>query len=164
VRVIFLDVDGTLTDGGITYDANGVESRTFFIRDGIALMWARDLGVLPVVISGRDSRAVDARMQDLGIEAYQGVRDKVAVAEKVRAREGAGWEECMMIGDDLPDVALMRRVGWPVAVADGHPEVRRVARTVTRAAGGRGAVREAVEAVLRHNGAWGEVLRRYGAR
>jgi 3-deoxy-D-manno-octulosonate 8-phosphate phosphatase (KDO 8-P phosphatase) len=162
VRILFLDVDGTLTDGVIGFDGDG-DSRHFWIRDGLALIWARDLGVLPVVISGRDSRAVAARMVELGLEHYLGVEDKVAVAERVLRREEVGWESCVMVGDDLPDVALMKRAGWPIAVADAQPEVRAVARTVLRAGGGRGAVREMVEMVLKHNGVWDRVLRRYEA-
>ncbi len=162
VRVLFVDVDGTLTDGVIGQTPAG-ELRHFFVRDGLALQWARELGVLPVVISGRDSPAVQARMDDLKLEYYGGIADKVAVAGRVLEREGARWEQCVMVGDDLPDVPLMKRVGWPIAVADGRPEVRQVAKTVTGERGGRGAVREAVELVLRHNGVWEQVLRRYGA-
>jgi 3-deoxy-D-manno-octulosonate 8-phosphate phosphatase (KDO 8-P phosphatase) len=162
VRVLFLDVDGTLTDGVITESAAG-DARHFWVRDGLALMWARDLGVLPVVISGRPSAAVEGRMRDLGLEYHLDVKDKVAVAERVLAREGAGWAECAMLGDDLPDVPLMRRVGWAFAVADAQPEVLARAHTVTRRGGGRGAAREAVETILRHNGTWEQVLRRYEA-
>lgn len=162
VRVLFLDVDGTLTDGVITETAAG-DARHFWVRDGLALMWARDLGVLPVVISGRPSAAVEGRMKDLGIECYLDIRDKVAVAERVLARERATWADCAMLGDDLPDVPLMRRVGWAIAVADAQPEVLARAHTVTRRGGGRGAAREAVEAILRHNGTWERVLRRYEA-
>ncbi len=162
VRILFLDVDGTLTDGIIGFTAEG-DLRHFWIRDGLALEWARDLGVLPVVISGRPSLAVAARMHDLRLEHYLGIKDKVAVAEKVLAREGATWKECVMVGDDLPDVALLRRVGWPIAVADASAEVLPFARTVTRARAGFGAVREVVEMVLRHNGTWRKVLERYEA-
>ena len=162
VRVLFVDVDGTLTDGVIGQTAAG-ELRHFFVRDGLALQWARELGVLPVVISGRDSPAVQARMADLRLEYYGGIQDKVAVAGRVLERVGARWDQCVMVGDDLPDVPLMKRVGWPIAVADGQPEVRQTAKTVTRERGGRGAVREAVELVLRHNGVWEQVLQRYGA-
>ncbi len=162
IRVLFLDVDGTLTDGVIGFRRDG-DSRNFWVRDGIALEWARDLGVRTVVISGRASQAVEARMHDLRIEHHLGVRDKVAVAEEVLASEGARWEECAMVGDDLPDVPLMKRVGWSIAVADASPEVIRVARTVTEARAGFGAVREVVERVLRHNGTWQKVLERYEA-
>ncbi len=162
VRILFLDVDGTLTDGVIGFTAES-DLRHFWIRDGLALEWARDLGVLPVVISGRPSLAVAARMNDLKLEHYLGIKDKVAVAEKVRARESVSWEECAMVGDDLPDVPLLRRVGWPIAVADASPEVLPFARYVTKARAGYGAVREVVEMVLRRNGTWQKVLERYEA-
>jgi 3-deoxy-D-manno-octulosonate 8-phosphate phosphatase (KDO 8-P phosphatase) len=163
VRILFLDVDGTLTDGVIGFTRDS-DLRHFWVRDGLALQWARDLGVLPVVISGRSSAAVAARMADLGLEHYLGVHDKVEVAARVLEREGAAWEECVMVGDDLPDVQLMKRVGWPIAVADCAPPVRRFARSVTRARAGFGAVREVVETILRHNRLWDRVLERYGAR
>jgi 3-deoxy-D-manno-octulosonate 8-phosphate phosphatase (KDO 8-P phosphatase) len=160
VRILFLDADGTLTDGVITETAAG-DARNFWVRDGLALMWARDLGLVPVVISGRPSPAVESRMRDLVVECHVGIADKVAVAGQVLAREGARWEECAMLGDDLPDVPMMRRVGWPIAVADAQPEVLALARTITARGGGRGAAREAVELLLRHNGDWERILRRY---
>lgn len=162
VRILFLDVDGTLTDGVIGYTRDS-DLRHFWVRDGLALEWARDLGVLSVVISGRSSEAVEARMADLKLEHYLGAKDKVAVAERVLAREGVTWEECAMVGDDLPDVPLMKRVGWPIAVADASPLIRRFAKTVTRARAGFGAVREVAEMILEHNGVWRRVLERYEA-
>ena len=160
IRILFLDVDGTMTDGIIGFSKDG-DFRQFWVRDGIALEWARDLGVRPVVISGRASLAVEARMHDLRLEFHLGIGDKVGLAQNVIDRESARWEECAMVGDDLPDVPLLRRVGWPIAVADAAPEVLAVSRTVTDARGGHGAVREAVERVLRHNGTWQKVLERY---
>jgi 3-deoxy-D-manno-octulosonate 8-phosphate phosphatase (KDO 8-P phosphatase) len=160
VRLLFLDVDGTLTDGVIGFTTDR-DFRNFWVRDGLALEWARDLGLLPVVISGRDSRAVSARMEDLRLEYYLGIKDKVAVAERVLQREGVRWDECAMVGDDLPDVPMLRRVGWPIAVADASAEVLPFVRTVTRARAGFGAVREVVEMLLRHNGTWDLVLERY---
>jgi 3-deoxy-D-manno-octulosonate 8-phosphate phosphatase (KDO 8-P phosphatase) len=162
VRILFLDLDGTMTDGVIGFSRDG-DHRNFWVRDGIALEWARDLGVLPVVISGRMSLAGQARMHDLKLEHYLGARNKVVIAEKVMARENARWEDCAMVGDDLPDVPLLKRVGWPIAVADATAEVLPFARTVTKARAGQGAVREAVEAILRHNGVWAKVLARYEA-
>lgn len=163
VRILFLDVDGTLTDGiiGFTHES---DFRHFWVRDGLALEWSKDLGVLPVVISGRASPAVQARMEDLKLECYLGVKDKVAVAEEVLAREGARWNECVMLGDDLPDVPMLKRVGWPIAVADAAPLLMPFVKSVTRARAGFGAVREVIEVVLRHNGKWDQVLARYEAR
>jgi 3-deoxy-D-manno-octulosonate 8-phosphate phosphatase (KDO 8-P phosphatase) len=162
VRILFLDVDGTLTNGVIGFTKEG-DYRSFWVKDGLALEWARGLGVLPVAISGRSSLAVEARMRDLGLEHYLGAKDKVAIAETVLAREGARWDECVMVGDDLPDVPMFRRVGWPVAVADASPLVLPFVKTVTKARAGFGAVREIVEIILQHNGVWEQVLRRYEA-
>ncbi|HET7226122.1 MAG TPA: HAD hydrolase family protein [Candidatus Eisenbacteria bacterium] len=162
IRVLFLDVDGTLTDGFIVEQPHG-DARHFWVRDGLAMQWARDLGVAVVAISGRRSNSVQQRMTDLGIECHVGVQDKVAVAGQVLARVGATWADAVMVGDDLPDVALMKRVAWPIAVADAQREVRTVARTVTGAPGGRGAVREVIEMILKHNGTWPQVLARYEA-
>ena len=103
-------------------------------------------------------------MEDLGIEYHGGIEDKVEVARQALERYGASWQQSVMVGDDLPDVALLRRVGWPIAVADAVPEVRAFARTVTGHPAGRGAVREVVEMVLRHNGTWDQILARYGAQ
>ena len=162
VRILLLDVDGTMTDGVIGWDTHG-DQRNFYVRDGLALDWARDVGLLPVVISGRDSAAVKGRMADLRLEHYLGIKDKVAVAEEVLAREEVLWNACAAVGDDLPDVPLLKRVGWPIAVADAVPQVRAVARTTTVHDAGRGAVREVVEMLLRHNGTWDEVLKKYEA-
>lgn len=159
-RILFMDLDGTLTNGVITFDTVG-DQRHFFIRDGLSLQWAARHGIRPVVISGRPSKAAMLRMKDLELEHYLGVQDKVAVADKVRRREKADWKQCVMVGDDLPDVALMKRVGWAVAVADAVPEVRLIADTVTRARAGCGAIREVVESLLRHNGDWAKVLAQY---
>lgn len=162
VRILFLDVDGTMTDGGIGWDTRG-DQRNFFVRDGLALDWARGLDLLPVVISGRDSEAVKGRMTDLNLEYYLGIKDKVAVAEEVLTREEVVWSACAAVGDDLPDVPLLKRVGWPIAVADAVSQVRAIAKTTTLHDAGRGAVREVVEMLLRHNGTWEEVLKRYEA-
>lgn len=160
VRILFLDVDGTLTDGVIGFSKDG-DFRHFWVRDGLALQWARESGLLPVAISGRASDAVIARMSELGVEHYVGIQDKVAVAEQVLEREGARWDQCAMVGDDLPDVPMFKRVGWPIAVADAVPEVLELARDVSTLRAGFGAVREIVEMLMRHNGTWDAVLRRY---
>lgn len=163
VRLLLLDVDGTLTDGVIGFRRDG-DFRNFWVRDGLSLEWARESGMLPVVISGRASLAVSARMHDLSLEHYLGIKDKVAVAEQVLAREGIAWNACAMIGDDLPDVPLFRRVGWAIAVADASPHVLPFVHGITRAPAGFGAVREAVEHLLRHNGTFDRVLGHYEAR
>lgn len=162
VRILFMDLDGTLTNGVITYDTVG-DARDFWIRDGLALQWAKQNGILPVVISGRPSKAVELRMEDLGLENYLDVQDKVAVADAVRRREKVEWRQCVMVGDDLPDVALMKQVGWAIAVADAEHHVKKFAQSVTVARAGYGAIREVVEALLKHNGVWQKVLEHYEA-
>jgi len=161
-RILFMDLDGTLTNGIITYDTVA-DARHFWIRDGLALKWAKQHGILPVVISGRPSKAAELRMEDLDLEYYLDVEDKVAVADKVRRREKAEWRQCVMVGDDLPDVALMKQVGWAVAVADADPHVKKFAQSVTVARAGYGAIREVVEQLLKHNGVWQKVLEHYEA-
>jgi len=163
IRILFLDLDGTLSDGMITYDTRG-DARHFWVRDGIALQWAKAEDVRPIVISGRASDAALLRMKDLDLEHYLGAEDKVAIAERILVREGVTWDACAMVGDDLPDVPLMRRVGWRFAVANADPRVLSIAHTVTRTAGGAGAVREVVEIVMTHNGSWNRVLARYEAQ
>ena len=102
-------------------------------------------------------------MADLKLEHYLGIKDKVAVAEQVLAREEVLWGACAAVGDDLVDVPLLKRVAWPFAVADAAPQVRAIAKTTTVHEGGRGAVREVVETILRHNGSWEEILKKYEA-
>jgi len=160
IKILFLDLDGTLTDGIITYDTRG-DARHFWVRDGIALQWAKDEGVRPVVISGRASEAGELRMKDLDLEHYLGAADKVAIAERILKREGVDWDACVMVGDDLPDVPLMRRVGWRFAVANADPRVLSLAHTVTQTAGGAGAVREACELLLYAHGAYTTQMQQY---
>jgi len=161
-RILFMDLDGTLTDGVITYDTVG-DARHFSIRDGLALQWAMKHGILPVVISGRPSKAAELRMKDLDLEYYLDIHDKVAVADAVRRRVKAEWRQCVMVGDDLPDVALMKKVGWAIAVADADHHVKKFAQSITVARAGFGAVREVVVTLLKHNGVWPKVLEHYEA-
>ena len=164
MRVLFLDVDGTLTDGVIGFGKDG-DTRSFWIRDGIALEWARDLGVLPVVISGRDSqRGGGPHGPTSGSSTTSASPTRWRWRSGCWAASTSAGRQCVMVGDDLPGHPLLKRVGWPIAVGDCAPEVQaRRARTVLASPGGRGAVREAVEMVLRHNGIWARVLERYEA-
>lgn len=168
IRLVFLDADGVLTDGGI-YVADGPdegpphELRRFDVRDGIALHLLRHAGIDVAVISARASPAVRARARSLGIqEVHQvGPLDKLGTAREVLERRGAGWEEAAFLGDDLPDLPVLRRVGLPATVADAAPEVRAAARWVADRVGGKGAVREFVEALLRARGEWEGLVERY---
>lgn len=149
VELLVLDVDGVLTDGSIIVDEDGRELKRFNVRDGFAVkLWQR-MGFKVAVISGRDCAAVAHRLDDLGITMVtQGSVDKAeALAELVRVSNVAP-SNMAALGDDWPDLALLQRVGYPIAVADAEPEVRRLAAFTTPRPGGRGAVRDAVEHLL----------------
>ena len=155
LRLLVLDVDGVLTDGRLVYGPTGEELKVFDVQDGLAIQAAQNAGLLVAVISSRASPAVSRRMADLGVlEVHQGARDKAAVLEDLLRRRGAGLKEAAYMGDDLPDLPLLTEVGLALAPSNAAAEVKRVAHWVGRAAGGAGAVREAVEAILKARGAW----------
>lgn len=155
VRLLILDVDGVLTDGSLTYSAAGEETRRFHVRDGLALVEAQRAGLAIAVISGRASPAVTRRLSELGVrEIHQGVADKGQALTELVARLGVEAGEVAVMGDDLPDLPLMRQAGMALAPADAVAEVRRAAHWVSRRPGGAGAVREAVEMLLRARKAW----------
>ncbi len=158
VRLLAFDVDGVLTDGGILVGPDGREGRRFFVRDGLGIVAALRAGLLVAFVSGRRSTAVAARARELRITAdRQGVKDKAAEVRWLRASLGVAREEVLFLGDDLVDIPGFRESGVAVAVADAHPRVREEADAVCGAEGGRGAVREAIEAVLLARGL-GEAL------
>lgn len=155
IRLILSDVDGVLTDGSITIDNAGVESKTFYVRDGLAIkLWQRcdfQFGI----ITARNSQIVKLRAAELNIDIVrQGATDKLPVARQIIAQLGLEPQQVCYIGDDLPDIPVMREVGLPIAVADAASEVRDVAKWTTQLPGGRGAVREAIERLLRATGGW----------
>ena len=155
IRLLVLDVDGVLTDGVLVYGASGEETKRFHVRDGLAIQQARRAGVEVAIVSGRASAAVTRRMSELGVvEVHQGVGDKESLLRGLLARLEVKSAETAVMGDDLPDLPLMRIAGLAMAPADAVPEVRRAAGWVSRSAGGHGAVREAVEMLLRSRKAW----------
>jgi len=162
IRLLLLDCDGVLTDGGVTWTEDGVEQKTFNIRDGLGIrLWQRAGGRVGIV-TGRSSRVVDWRARELGIDFIrQGVGDKLAVVAELLASCNLDWSAAAYVGDDLPDLPVVRRVGLGVAVADACPELRQAAAVVTTLPGGRGAVRELVELLLRARGVWEELIASY---
>jgi 3-deoxy-D-manno-octulosonate 8-phosphate phosphatase (KDO 8-P phosphatase) len=149
IRLLVLDVDGVLTDGRLYFGPRGEVLKVFDVRDGYGLVALQRAGVAVAVISGRRSGAVRARCRELKVRhVHQGVADKLAVFERLRARLRLARSVCACVGDDLPDVPLMRAVALAFAVADAHPAVRRAAAVVTRRGGGRGAVREVCDFLL----------------
>ena len=149
IRLLVLDVDGVLTDGRLYFGPRGEALKVFDVRDGSGMVALRRAGVAIAVISGRRSAAVAARCRELKVRhVHQGVADKLAVFERLRTRLKLAPEACACVGDDLPDVPLMKAVALAFAVADARPAVRRAAAVVTRQGGGRGAVREVCDLLL----------------
>jgi 3-deoxy-D-manno-octulosonate 8-phosphate phosphatase (KDO 8-P phosphatase) len=164
IRLLLLDVDGVMTDGRIVYDSNGVETKVFDVKDGHGLKLLQRAGVRVGIITGRQSPVVDLRARELGIDiVFQGVKDKLLPYRELLAALKLDDEEVAYVGDDLPDLPVLQRVGWAVAPADAIEEVRRRVHHVTGCSGGKGAVREVCELLLRETGRWPEVTARYFA-
>lgn len=167
LRLVGLDVDGVLTDGGVYIGqaSDGlVELKRFDIQDGVAVWLLREAGLAVALVSGRASPATELRARELKVDELiqdSGGGRKLPPFEAMLERRGLGWEECAFVGDDLADLPLLRRVGLPIAVANAVPEVQSAATYVTRARGGYGAVREAAEAIVRARGVWDELLETY---
>lgn len=161
--ILVLDVDGTMTDGGLYLDDNGVQSKRFDVADGTGIKYYQRVGGTVAFLTGRSSRVVDLRAAELGVRfVLQGALDKLAGLTELLGLINASPAQVAYMGDDLPDVPAMRACGFSIAPANGVAEVRAAARLVTVAAGGRGAVREAVECLLRRDKLWNTILSRYG--
>ena len=166
IRLFLMDCDGVLTDGSLPYFAgNGSlveDARVFHIHDGQGIRLAAQAGLKLGIISGRTSAALAARAAEMKIDHfYQGISDKLKVYEQIKTTEQLSDENIAYIGDDLPDLAPMRRTGLAVAVADAVSEIRDCAHWVTTKNGGRGAVREAIELILKAQGRWDELLTQF---
>ena len=166
IRLILMDVDGVLTDGKVYFVPDGhgglFETKCFDTQDGLAFHWLHAAGIGTGVISGRKSPVVEERArQGHFTYVYQGYLEKIPIVEEILKLSGLRPEEVAYIGDDLTDIVVMRRVGLAVAPANARPEVKLVADTVTQAAGGHGAVRELAEWVLKAQGFWDDILRKY---
>ncbi len=159
IRLILSDVDGVLTDGSITIDNAGVESKSFYVRDGLAIkLWQRS-GMAFGLLTARNSQVVKLRAAELGIEIVrQGFSEKLPAARDILNQLDLSPEQVCYIGDDLPDLPVLGWVGLPVAVADAADEVLSIARWTTKAPGGRGAVREVVERLMKATGCWEHTL------
>jgi 3-deoxy-D-manno-octulosonate 8-phosphate phosphatase (KDO 8-P phosphatase) len=165
IELLLLDVDGVLTDGSVIYADDGTELKRFHVRDGSGLKLWRLAGKRAAIVSGRKSVAVDRRAAELGVApVIQGRDDKFAALAEVLAETGLRAGQVCAVGDDLPDVPLLRTCGLAVAVADACAEARAAADYVTATPGGRGAVREAVEWLLKLQGRWDEVTARYAVK
>jgi 3-deoxy-D-manno-octulosonate 8-phosphate phosphatase (KDO 8-P phosphatase) len=155
IAMLIVDVDGVLTDGGIVYGSADLEHKRFHVRDGSGLKMWHQCGKLSGLLTGRRSQVVDRRAAELGIGLVrQGAAEKLPAYRSLLAEAGVTAEAVCYIGDDLPDLPPLRACGLAVAVADACTEVRADAHYITRTPGGRGAVREAIELILRCQGHW----------
>jgi 3-deoxy-D-manno-octulosonate 8-phosphate phosphatase (KDO 8-P phosphatase) len=162
VKLLLLDCDGVLTDGRLWLLQDGDEHKAFNTKDGLGLELLRRAGLRAGVITGRTSTALARRAKELGIEFLrQGNEQKIAAFEEVLRSAGVEDDEVAFVGDDLSDIPLMRRSEFAVAVADAVAETRAAAHYVTQAKGGRGAVREVIEIILKSQGRWHELIEDY---
>ena len=162
IRLVFLDVDGVLTDGGLLFSESGETLKRFNTLDGHGLKLLQRAGITPVIITGRDSQPLRVRLQALGVvHAHFGTEDKRPAAEQTLQALGLDWSQAAAMGDDWPDLPVMRRAALACAPANAHVEVRGAAQYVTHAAGGHGAVRELCDLLLVASGRYVDLLRSY---
>ncbi|RBH47183.1 phenylphosphate carboxylase subunit delta [Pseudomonas sp. MWU13-2860] len=162
MKLLIMDVDGVLTDGRIYYNAQGEESKSFYVQDGLGLRLLRSTGVQLAIISGRADRCVEHRARALQIDHYYGgVHDKKVALNELLERLELQPEECAFIGDDLIDLPIITRVGLAVAVPEAPALVRQRAHYVTGSSGGKGAVRELAELIMQAQGTFDAILARY---
>ncbi len=149
LKLVGFDIDGVFTDGRFYLSDDGIESKSFFTQDGFGIRQLMNAGIQVAVISGRQSIAVDRRMAELGVKyVEQGCKDKVMAFDTVADELGVRREETAYVGDDVPDINLLKHVGFAIAVANAAPEVKSIANAVTIAMGGAGAVREVCDRIL----------------
>jgi 3-deoxy-D-manno-octulosonate 8-phosphate phosphatase (KDO 8-P phosphatase) len=163
IRILLMDVDGTMTDGGVTLlsqpDGTALEIKTFDAHDGQGLTLAHTAGLRTGCITGRESAALLRRAREMKMEfIYMKQPVKLPALDEILAKAEASDSEVAFVGDDLPDIPVMRRAGLAVAVGDAVPEVKAAAHYTTTALAGRGAIREAVELILRSKGMWEEMI------
>ncbi|HVB37124.1 MAG TPA: HAD hydrolase family protein [Vicinamibacterales bacterium] len=164
IRLLLFDVDGVLTDGTILLYPDGTEAKRFNIRDGTAIVWAQKAGLRTGVLSGRSSHATVQRARQLGMPIiYQGVADKVEAFEQILAEESIAETEVAYMADDLLDLPVLGRVGLSAAPANAAHDVRSRVDWISQSAGGAGAAREFIEAVLRAQGRWDAILNGFAA-
>ena len=164
VRMLFLDVDGVLTDGGLYYTEAGESLKRFHVHDGQGLKMLQQAGIECVVISGRDGAALRARLSGLGLtRLHLGVSEKLSVAQAVLRETGYSWSQVAMMGDDWPDLPLLQRAAFACAPRDAHIQAQALADHVTERPSGQGAVRECCDILLTARGAYRPMLAALGS-
>lgn len=162
VRIVFLDVDGVLTDGGLQFTEHGESMKRFNTLDGHGIKLLQKTGVVVAVVTGRDSAPLRLRLKQLGVEqVVYGTEDKLPAAQSILNTLGLTWSQAAMMGDDWPDLPVMQRCAFACAPSNAHPENLGVADFVTSAKGGHGAVRELCDLLLVATGRYSEMLKAY---
>jgi len=162
IKMVIFDVDGVLSDGKIILDNNGVETKNFDVHDGQGIVYLHRVGIKTAIITGRDVKIVDIRAKELGItEVFQGARFKNEALDIILKKHKLSKDEICYMGDDFPDLLVMRHVGFAVAVKNARPELKKIAHYTTKAMGGRGAAREVCEMILKAQGHWKTIMARY---
>lgn len=162
IRLLLLDVDGVMTDGRIVYDNHGIETKAFDVKDGHGLKLLQRAGIQVGIITGRESEVVSVRAAELGIElVYQGVKDKLGPFAEILEQFGLTGDQVAYIGDDVVDLPVLLRVGLAITVADAVDDIKPYVHYQCRRPGGRGAVREACDLILKEGGHWEAVTSRY---
>lgn len=162
IKLLLLDVDGVLTDGRIIYDSHGADSKFFDVHDGLGVYLLKKAGIPTILITAKGSRAIRPRARDMRVEAvFENISPKTAVLDKILRKYKVKVDEVCFMGDDLVDLCLMKRVGLPAAVFNACPEIKEQALYVTLKEGGRGAVREITELILKAQGKWQEAVGLY---
>lgn len=164
ISLLLLDVDGVLTSGSVIYNDAGQETQVFNVRDGLGIRMLMEAGIKVGIVTGRRSMALAHRCSNLGIRIVKaGVTDKAAALATILYETGVAAAAVAFVGDDLPDLPIMRRVGIPIAVGDAHDLVQQAAVLTLRSTGGHGAVRELSERILKARGEWESLVdRRFG--
>ena len=162
IKLLILDVDGVLTDGRIIYDSKGRDSKFFDVHDGLGVYLLRRAGIKTILITAKGSKTIKPRARDMRVEEYyEDIFPKTRVLDKILAKHKVLKEEICFIGDDLVDLSIMKAVGLPVAVANASDDIKAAASYVTLKLGGRGAVREIAELILKTQDKWLEVMKIY---
>lgn len=161
IRLVLLDVDGVLTAGEIIYSDSGEQTKVFNVKDGLGIRLLKEAGIQVGIITGRRGKALQHRCDNLGIELiFDGIRDKDKAIEDIHKETGIAIEAMAFVGDDLPDLPAMKKVGLAVAVGDADALIQEHAHIITNASGGKGAVREVSEAILKAQGLWDDLIER----
>lgn len=162
IKIIILDVDGTMTDGRITYDNNGVETKSFDVKDGMAISKAIQHGIKVAIITGRRSKVVEYRAAELGIvDIYQGISNKIETLDKLLNKYNMTYENVAYMGDDINDIPAMMRANYVGGTLDSVPDIEELLNFKSRYKGGEGAVREFIETILKEQGIWGKIIENY---